>query len=85
MGDVVLGICQISDLGKEADFNEGYCGRHCEAKSNRLWVKQKYIRYPKVPGTDASVKEYGSCPLEYQNRKCKTCLVWFSLFNKSSV
>ena len=75
MGDVVLGICQISDLGKETDFTKGYCGRHCGAKGN-LWLKEKFIRYPTEPGTDASVKEYETCLPEYQNRKCKNCLAW---------
>ena len=79
MGDVVLGICQISDMGKESKLSEGFCSKHCEA-SGREWIKEKFIRYSKEPGQDANIQEYDYCTPEYQNRKCKTCLARFSPF-----
>ena len=79
MGDVVLGICQISDMGKESKLSEGFCSKHCEA-SGRQWIKEKFIRYSKEPGEDANIQEYDVCTPEYQNRKCKTCLARFSPF-----
>ena len=77
MGDVVLGICQIRDIGKESKVSEGFCSKNCEA-SGRQWLKEKFIRYPKEPGRDASSIERDFCPSEYQNRKCKKCLARFS-------
>ena len=83
MGDVVLGICQISDIGKESEFNKGFCAKNCEA-SGKQWIKEKFIRYSKEPEEDSSSIEYDFCPSQYQERKCKTCLVKFSSFNSQS-
>ena len=75
MGDVVLGICQISDMGKESKLSEGFCSKHCEA-SGRQWIKEKFIRYSKEPGEDANIQEYDVCTPEYQNRKCNPVHIW---------